>query len=41
MDMFLISLRTVEMDFAADGGSSSASFDRFMAVCQAVKEQVA
>lgn len=42
VETFLIPLRQVEMDLAANGGggSPSGSFDRFMAIYQAVKQKV-
>lgn len=41
VETFLIPLRQVEMDLAAHGGSPSGSFDRFMAIYQAVKQKAA
>ncbi|KEF61640.1 uncharacterized protein A1O9_03208 [Exophiala aquamarina CBS 119918] len=41
VETFLIPLRQVEMDLAVDGESRSGSFDRFMAIYQAVKQKVA
>jgi hypothetical protein len=40
VETFLIPLRQVEMDLAANGGSPTGSFDRFMAIYQAVKQKV-
>jgi len=40
VETFLIPLQQVEMDLAVDGESRSGSFDRFMAIYQAVKQKI-
>jgi hypothetical protein len=41
VETFLIPLRQVEMDLAANGGSPSGSFERFMAIYETVRQKAA